>query len=141
MIFAVDPALDPLLSYGPLGVIFVACFVAFIGGMIYSKKQVDGMRVDWAETLKLIREDSASREALLREDLKRVEKQREAAMDVIQDKMLPLLGSFTATTQALLPLLQAAIPVLERSDERERGTGIRGGPRGGRSTRRDPDDG
>jgi hypothetical protein len=141
-----DP-LQLLVAYGPLGIMLAVVVTLLIKGLIFSKPQVDAMRSDWAiavkqmtddcaATLAQVRADGAQRERLLREDLQRVEQQREDALEVVQDRVLPLLASFTATTQALLPLLQAAIPMLqERVDERH------GRGRGGRSAVRDAPDG
>lgn len=94
---------DPLtwINFGVLGLLVVGAVL----GYIYFKPSVD----------RLIEE----RDRLLAERDKLAD-QRDAMANVLQEKLLPIVGDFITTTRALLPLLEALI--------RDRPTGTRRRP-------------
>lgn len=60
----------------------------------------------------------------LLEDKKRAEEQRDEAVSIAQERIVPLLTEFTSTTQALIPILQQLITAMQdpgRDDPRRRG--------------------
>ena len=89
-----DPGLSaeitPYLNYGVLG----AVFVAILFGWIWAKPAVDRLREE--------------RDRLIAEKTK-AEEQRDAAIAIAQDKIVPLLTSFVSTSQTLIPLLQEIV--------------------------------
>lgn len=89
----------PYLNYGVLGLVVLAIFF----GWIWAKPSVD----------RLI----AERDRLIVEKQK-AEDQRDAAIAIAQDKLVPLLTSFVSTTQTLIPLLQDL--VRDANDDRRR---------------------
>ena len=82
--------LAPYLNYGVLG----AVFIAILFGWIWAKPAVD----------RLI----AERDRLILEKQK-AEDQRDAALSIAQDQLVPLLTTFVSTTETLIPLLQAIV--------------------------------
>jgi hypothetical protein len=96
-----------VLGYGPLGIAAVVMSWLFLKGWrLVSPSRETAIR------------DSARTEgrADLLKELERVigeknhaEEQRDAAMKVAQDQLLPLLLNFTAATESLLPLLRELI--------------------------------
>lgn len=96
--FSFDPSY--LLNFGVLGIVVIA----LITGWLWVKPSVD----------RLIEE----RDRLIQERDKTIA-QRDAMADVLQDKLLPVVGDFISTTRTLIPILQQIqqlqqmIPVLQ----------------------------
>jgi hypothetical protein len=86
----VPSEIAPYLNYGVLG-LFV---VAIIMGWVWAKPAVD----------RLI----AERDRLILEK-QRAEEQRDAALSIAQEQIVPLLTTFVTTTQTLIPLLQEIV--------------------------------
>lgn len=101
MIAAADlgQEIAPFLNYGVLGVLVLAIFF----GWVWPRPSVE----------RLI----AERDRLILEKEK-AEEQRDAAIAIAQEKIVPLLTTFVSTTQTLIPLLQEI--VREGGDERRR---------------------
>lgn len=91
----VDTAIGYLLSYGVLGVVALALAFRFI----VPRSALDDARTQARADL------AAENERLIREKT-RAEEQRDDALKIAQDKILPTLVQFTAATGALLPVLQ-----------------------------------
>lgn len=89
----------PYLNYGVLGMVVVAIFT----GWLWAKPAVDRLM--------------AERDRLI-EEKRKAEEQRDAALSIAQDKIVPLLTTFVGTTQTLIPLLQQIIR--ESSEHRRR---------------------
>lgn len=94
----VPAELAPYLNYGVLGLVLVA----IVSGWLWAKPSVD----------RLI----AERDRLI-EEKQRAEQQRDAAISIAADKIVPLLTTFVTTTTTLIPLLQQ---IIRESDERRR---------------------
>jgi hypothetical protein len=109
-----DPGLSAeiaqFLNYGVLGLLVLAIFF----GWVWARPSVD--RVVQEKDASIARLE-AERDRLL-EDRARAEQQRDAALSIAQDKIVPLLTSFVSTSQTLIPLLQEI--VREGSDDRPR---------------------
>jgi hypothetical protein len=96
-----------LLSYGPLGIIAVAiAYLLFRGYRLvppgFEAATRDAARADARADL------LAERDRIIAEK-HAVEEQRDEAIQVATGQLVPLLVSFTAATQALLPLLQRLV--------------------------------
>ncbi len=91
--------LAPFLNYGVLGVLVLAIFF----GWVWPRPSVE----------RLI----AERDRLITEKAK-AEEQRDAAIAIAQEKLIPLLTTFVTTTETLIPLLQEI--VREGADEHRR---------------------
>jgi hypothetical protein len=104
-----------VLGYGPLGVIALAlAYLFFKGWRLMSPAR---------ETV-ITGEGRAQARADLEKELDRVlaekrqaEEQRDEAVKMAQTQLVPLLVQFTATTTALIPLLQELV----RNQERRNG--------------------
>lgn len=92
-----------ILGYGVLGV----AAIAFAFRLIVPAKAIDDARRD------LERENAR----LIEQNLQ-LARERDAAVKIAQDQLVPLLVSFTAATQSLLPLLQELVIV--RGEPRDR---------------------
>lgn len=118
---ASESVLGYLFSYGPLGIIAVAiAYLLFRGYRLvppgFEATTRDAARADARADL------IAERDRVLTA-LHAAEEQRDDAMAVARDQLLPLLLNFTATTQALLPILQGMVaqagkPPLRRGDQK-----------------------
>jgi hypothetical protein len=86
----VPQEIAPYLNYGVLGLVVIG----LVMGWLWAKPAVD----------RLI----AERDRVI-EEKKRAEEQRDAALAIAQDKIVPLLTSFVSTTQTLIPLLHQII--------------------------------
>lgn len=100
----------PYLNYGVLGLLVLAIFF----GWVWARPSVDRVLATKDETIERL---LAERDRLI-EEKRRAEEQRDAALAIAQDKIVPLLGSFVSATSTLIPLLQET--VRETSDERRR---------------------
>lgn len=97
-----------ILGYGVLGVVVLA----FAFRYIVPKGALDAARADLIGELERLRAEKAH-----------IEEQRDEALKVAQTQLVPLLTSFTATSSALLPLLQELVRF--REDLHGRGPGAR----------------
>lgn len=97
-----DVIIRDVLGYGFVGI--VALVLAWL---LYKGKFVTKERSDEMVT--------AARHDLLREnerligEKQRAEEQRDEALAIATDKLVPLLTSFVATSQSLIPLLQELV--------------------------------
>lgn len=88
------------VNFGVLGLVVLS----LITGWLYTKPSVDKIM---EERDRVIREREKS------------DAQRDAMANILQEKLLPVVGDFIATTRALLPVLQqlqqlqAMIPILQ----------------------------
>lgn len=91
-----------ILGFGPLGI----GVVLFALRVIVPAKAADAAAAQARETARtdLLRET----ERLIAEK-ERAEEQRDAAMKIAQEQLVPLLTSFVATSQSLIPLLQELV--------------------------------
>ena len=115
-----DSAVTAILGYGPLGVIALALsWLIFKGWRLIPPSREGEIRAGVREDARadLIRE----RDRVIAEKGK-PEDQRDEAMKIAQTEIAPLLLQFTATSGALLPLLQELV---SRREGRERDTGRR----------------
>jgi hypothetical protein len=90
LIAATDGAItDPLtwVNFGALGLILLS----LITGWLWTKPSVDRLTAE---------KDRAVAEK------ERADAQRDAMAQVLQEKLLPVVGDFITTTRALLPILQ-----------------------------------
>lgn len=83
-----------ILGYGVLGIVAVA----FAFRYIVPRGAVEAARADLIAENKRLREEKAH-----------AEEQRDEALRIAQTQLVPLLTSFTATSSALLPLLQELV--------------------------------
>lgn len=100
--------LAPFLNYGVLGLVVVA----ILTGLLWARPSVERVLAERDAHLASLTEE---RDRLI-EEKARAEEQRDAAISIAQDKIVPLLTSFNATTQTLIPLLQELV----RDDDRRR---------------------
>lgn len=91
----------PYLNYGVLGLLVLAIFF----GWVWAKPAVDRVI---AERDAAVSQLMAERDRLI-EERARAEQQRDAALAIAQDKIVPLLTSFVSTSQTLIPLLQEIV--------------------------------
>ena len=87
-----------ILSFGPVGVVALAFAFRFI---------VPAKAVD--DAAHRAREDLIAERGRLIDEKTRAEEQRDDALRLAQTHLVPLLTTFTATTSALLPLLQELV--------------------------------
>jgi len=105
----VDSAVTYVLNYGILGVVALAFAFRFI----VPRSAVDDARTQARADL------SKENDRLIKEKA-HAEEQRDDALRIAQDQVVPLLVSFNATVAALLPLLQELV---SRREGHDRGTG------------------
>lgn len=103
-------AIAPWANFGVLGLLILAIFF----GWIWAKPAVDALRTGKDEAIANL---IAERDRLIQER-DDAEAQRDAAIAIAQDKIVPLLISFTTTAGTLIPLLQDLVQ--ERRDDRRR---------------------
>lgn len=96
-----------ILGFGPIGIIALAFAFRFIVPRSAVDEAKDQARAD------LVKEN----ERLIKEKL-HAEEQRDDALRVANDQIVPLLISFNATVSALLPLLQELVSHREDHDRR-----------------------
>lgn len=87
-----------ILGYGVLGV----AAVLFVLRIIVPRSTVD-------EAVRAAREDLLKENERLQAEKTHAEEQRDEALNLAQVQLVPLLVSFTAATQSLLPLLQELV--------------------------------
>lgn len=102
--------LAPYLQNGVLGLIIVGIF----SGWIWAKPAVDRLLQERDAQIAAL---TAERDRLI-EEKRAVEEQRDAAISIAQERIVPLLTTFLATTQTLTPLLQEI--VREAGDDHRR---------------------
>ena len=98
-----------ILGYGPIGIIALA----FAFRVIVPRSAVD-------EAKEQARKDLVEENKRLIAEKAHAEEQRDDALKIAQVQLVPLLIQFTATTGALLPLLQELV---SRREGRDRGNG------------------
>ena len=104
--------ITPYLNYGVLGLLVLAIFF----GWVWAKPAVDRII---AERDAAVERLIAERDRLIQERA-RAEQQRDAALAIAQDKIVPLLTSFVSTSQTLIPLLQELVREGSGADDRPR---------------------
>jgi hypothetical protein len=87
------------LNFGVLGIVFYL----FVGSRLHSSGEMERERA---------RADKA-------------EEQRDAAMELAQKELMPLLASFTAATSSLLPILQDLVRTRDEEHRYREGHGER----------------
>ena len=102
--------ITPYLNYGVLGLLVLAIFF----GWVWPRPSVDRVVAEKDASIQRL---TAERDRLI-EERKRAEEQRDAALAIAQDKIVPLLTSFVSTSGTLIPLLQEI--VREGADDRPR---------------------
>lgn len=100
----------PYLNYGVLGLLVLAIFF----GWVWARPSVEKVLAEKDASIDRL---VAERDRLLTEK-GRAEEQRDAAIAIAQDRIVPLLTTFVSTTQTLIPLLQEI--VREGGDEHRR---------------------
>lgn len=97
-----DALISYVLGFGPLGV----GVVLYTLRVIVPAKAADKAAEQARETARadLVREN----DRLIAEKTK-AEEQRDAALKIAQEQIVPLLTSFVATSQSLIPLLQELV--------------------------------
>lgn len=94
-----NPILYYLLNYGVLAIVVIG--IAF--GFVVPKPSVDKQVVDASAAVQAAQDE---RDRALADKVK-AEAQRDEAMQIAQEKIVPLLTTFVATVQTLLPILQS----------------------------------
>ena len=108
----IDAAVSQILGYGILGIVALALALRFL----VPKGAVDDARGE-------ARADLLKENERLAAKLDHAEAQRDEALKVAQVELVPVLVQFTATTTALIPLLQEVV----RNQEGRIGRNGRGG--------------
>lgn len=103
-----------ILGYGPIGVVALVLAWVLYKGLFVLAKTADREK---AEAVALARADLLRENERLLARAEKAEGQRDEAMRIAQDKLVPLATSFTVTMGALMPILQ------EQVTSRERGHG------------------
>lgn len=106
----VSAELTPFLNLGVLGLLTLAIFM----GWVWARPAVEKVVAEKDASIGRL---EAERDRLIAEKTK-AEEQRDAAISIAQDKIVPLLTTFVGTTQTLIPLLQEI--VREGTDDRPR---------------------
>ncbi len=98
-----DSVTGYLFGYGPLGICFVAMAWLFLKGFrLTSPKAVAAIRAEARKDL------IAERDRVIAEKHE-AERERDEALRIATQQLMPLLGQFTAATQSLLPVLQSLV--------------------------------
>jgi hypothetical protein len=95
---ATSSLVDYVLGYGVLGV----AVVLFTLRIIVPRSAVDEAKAQ-------ARADLLDENRRLIEEKRRAEEQRDEALRVARDQMVPLLSQFTAATSSLMPILQELV--------------------------------
>jgi hypothetical protein len=106
-----------VLGYGPLGIIALAlAWLLFKGWRLAGPNRDAELRESLREDLRsdLLRENQR-----LLEEKNRAEEQRDEALKVARDQVVPILTTFNATMAALLPLLQELVRNRENRTRRQ----------------------
>jgi hypothetical protein len=102
----VDSATSSIVGYitglGLAGIGLVVLWGLYIWPGTAMKRAVEAARADLLRELDLIRAEKA-----------KVEEQRDEALQVAQEKLVPLLVNFVSVTTALVPLLQQVVAAQE----------------------------
>jgi hypothetical protein len=110
----VTAAVQQILGYGVLGAVALAlAWIVYKGAFVPQKRsdeQVTAARAD------LLRENEQ-----LRADKIRAEEQRDEALKIARDQVVPLLTTFNATVASLLPILQELARYRDDGPSRRRG--------------------
>ena len=95
-----------VLNYGVLGIVVIAFAFRFI---------VPRSAVEDAEAR--ARADLIKEQERILHEKSKAEEQRDEALRIAQTQLVPLLGQFTSTTAALIPLLQELVRTREGRGE------------------------
>jgi hypothetical protein len=107
--YAADSITGYILGFGPIGIIALAFAFRWIVPGRSVEKAVEQARTEARADL------IAERDRLL-EEKREAEEQRDEQLKIAQTQLVPLLVNFTATTTALIPLLQQAVRAQEGHD-------------------------
>lgn len=103
---AADSLTTYILGFGPLGIIALALAWAQYKGLFTTTKAADKAR---NEAVSLARADLVRENERLLARAEKAEEQRDEALKVSQEQIVPLLSQFVGTTSALLPVLQQIV--------------------------------
>lgn len=107
---AVSSITGYILSYGVLGIAALAMgWLWFKGWRLVSPKAEEAAKAAEAAARTAARADLIAERDRLLADKREIERERDEALRVARDQLIPLLVNFTSATQSLLPLLQALI--------------------------------
>jgi hypothetical protein len=95
---ATSSIVDYILNYGVLGV----AVVLFVLRIVVPRSAVDDAKAQ-------ARSDLLDENHRLIDEKRRAEEQRDEALRVARDQMVPLLSQFTAATGSLMPILQELV--------------------------------
>lgn len=96
-----------VLGFGPLGIIALALAWLIFKGWRLVPPNADAAN---KETVRLeARADLLDERARVLAEKTRIEAERDEALKIAQTQIVPLLSTFTATTGALIPLLQEVV--------------------------------
>lgn len=95
-----DPAITYLINFGFLGIFVICQFL----GLIILKPGFERI---------LTEKDGAIGQ--LKTDNERLIRERDEALEVTKDQILPILNNFSHTVDSLLPLLQQLIPIMQQA--------------------------
>lgn len=115
-----------ITGYGPLGVaLVIICLALWKGWRPVSpamrKADRDESRADLLAEIERLCNDHTEERTRLIAEKQAAEKQRDDALLMVQQQVVPLLVSFTAATQSLLPLLQNVVAMQQRDGSRRDG--------------------
>jgi hypothetical protein len=112
---ATNSLISYILGYGVVGIVALAFAFRFIVPKGAVEAAVQTARADLVAELERLRAEKT-----------KAEEQRDEALKIAQVQIVPLLTTFSATTTALLPLLQELVARRDRSEgARDRGPGPR----------------
>lgn len=109
----VDSAVSSILGYiagfGCLGYLVLALVFRWLVPGRTAERDRAQARADLENELARVLAEREAREARLIEDKKLSDEQRDEALKIAQEKMIPLLASFNDTARGLIPLLQEVV--------------------------------
>jgi hypothetical protein len=97
-----------ITSFGVLGIVALAFAFGWLKSGRTSERDRATLRAE-------ARSDLEAELARVIAEKKQAEEQRDEALKVARDQVVPILGSFTSTTAALIPLLQEVVRAQEGS--------------------------
>lgn len=98
-----------ILGFGPLGIGVVLFALRVIVPGKSADAAIEAARADKDAAVGQARIDLVRENERLIAEKTRAEEQRDAALKIAQEQLVPLLGSFVATSQSLIPLLQELV--------------------------------
>jgi len=100
-----------ILSYGVVGAFAVILAIVLYRGIFV---RASDAKADADARVEAARADLLREIEHIRAEKQKAEEQRDAALKVAQEQLVPLLTSFVATSQSLIPLLQELVRNRER---------------------------